>query len=236
MKRTWIAAAGLLLLVPAVTVAHDPNLEGVRVSKNGQLLVEVWQGIRTGTLSAPLNLWSDTLDIVFLDPFYQEYYPPDPEETLSWFIGNTSTLQAQQVGQWAVKLRGIAPGATTFAVVVWHVDHTAFYSGDIPTSILDVTDAPSAIAGEAAGLVLEPPVPNPARGLTTLAYSLDRERPVALEVVDVAGRVVATLARGSQAAGTHTISWDATGEVPGVYFLRMAAGPESRTRKLVVAR
>ncbi len=227
-----LIAAAVSISVPSSSYAHDPNLEGVRIRQNGQIVVEVWQGIRTGTLTAPIGAWSSTLDIVFLDPNYHEYLPTDPEETLQWFIPNPSLLQAQQVGTWAVQLRGLAAGATTFAVVVWHIDHTAFYSGDIPTTNFVATGAPI-VGGES--FVLSPPSPNPARESASISYSLDREAHVCIDVFDVRGAWVESLEDRLAPAGAHEVTWAPTGVRAGVYFVRLDANGISTSQKLVLA-
>lgn len=79
--------------------------------------------------------------------------------------------------------------------------------------------------------------PNPARGETTIEFTLPRAGAVSLGIHDVTGRLVCTLATGSRAAGTHRLRWDgraASGErvAPGLYFCRLRSGSESATRKL----
>lgn len=64
---------------------------------------------------------------------------------------------------------------------------------------------------------------------------------VALTVHDVQGRVVATLARGTAASGTHHVEWDARDDqghplASGMYFYRFQAGRMTRTDKLLLAR
>jgi len=46
---------------------------------------------------------------------------------------------------------------------------------------------------------------------------------------------------GDYAAGTHELSWDGRSDqgervAPGLYFVRMAAGPDRRELKLVMTR
>lgn len=74
--------------------------------------------------------------------------------------------------------------------------------------------------------------PNPATGVTRLAVTLAEAGDAALEVHDLAGRVVATLHRGMLPAGTREFAWsglDRAGRaVPsGLYLVRLrAAGHE----------
>ncbi len=83
--------------------------------------------------------------------------------------------------------------------------------------------------------------PNPFAGATTIRYHLLRAGPVALTVLDVAGRSVRTLASGFQKAGTYSVNWDARDsrgkQVPrGVYFYRLDAPGFRSVKKAVVAR
>lgn len=57
-----------------------------------------------------------------------------------------------------------------------------------------------------------------------------------MAVFDVLGRRVATLVDGVVGAGAHTATWDAGGAAPGVYVVRLVAGPAVRSARLVVAR
>ena len=53
---------------------------------------------------------------------------------------------------------------------------------------------------------------------------------------DAAGRRVAVLAEGYEAAGEHAVSWDASGHAPGVYLYQLNAGGDSIVRRFVVSR
>ena len=50
------------------------------------------------------------------------------------------------------------------------------------------------------------------------------------------GREVTSLVNQTQPAGSYEVSWDATGQVSGVYFYRLTAGTSVETRKLVLLR
>jgi hypothetical protein len=83
-----------------------------------------------------------------------------------------------------------------------------------------------------------PPWPSPSAGPTTLRFTLPRPGPVRLEVLDLAGRRVRTLARGPLAAGPHERVWDGSGDdgraVPaGIYWVRLSAPDAEVTHKTV---
>jgi hypothetical protein len=95
-------------------------------------------------------------------------------------------------------------------------------------------------AGVPARFALGPPRPNPCAGPMSLEFQLPARTAVRAEVLDVAGRRIATLVdRASMAAGTHRLTWTGRGSnghrvAPGVYLIRLEADPASATRRIVV--
>jgi hypothetical protein len=89
----------------------------------------------------------------------------------------------------------------------------------------------------ATRLRLERPYPNPAPGAFTARYALARPGIVSLQLLDVAGRRIATLAHGMQAAGEHRSTWTTLAgahPAPGVYFLRLEQDGERCVRRIVL--
>ena len=73
---------------------------------------------------------------------------------------------------------------------------------------------------------------------TTLAFSLTGRQTVRAAVYDVAGRLVRTVIDEELPAGDHTATWngrDHQGQrvAGGTYFVRLEAGGDKRTRKVV---
>jgi hypothetical protein len=100
----------------------------------------------------------------------------------------------------------------------------AFRSAENVSAAPDPFDA----AGNAL-LSLESVAPNPSAGRLVAAFSLARGGPTRVDILDVAGRRVATLVDWRLPAGNHRVPWDGAGEsgrpVPaGVYFVRVATG------------
>jgi hypothetical protein len=85
------------------------------------------------------------------------------------------------------------------------------------------------------------PVPNPARVSVRFALALAEPADVALEVIDIAGRRVRTLAHGPLAGGRHDMAWNLADDegrtvAVGVYFARVTVGAHVATRRVVVTR
>ena len=64
---------------------------------------------------------------------------------------------------------------------------------------------------------------------------MDAPATVTATVLDALGRRVATLWDGPLGPGVHALRWDAD-VAPGAYLVRVAAGGEVHTRRVVVAR
>lgn len=100
------------------------------------------------------------------------------------------------------------------------------------------TGTPDAVPEHAPLLVN---YPEPFHAATTLAFALPAAGFARLALYDAGGREVAVLSEGSHTAGHHTLSWNAGGLQPGVYFLRLSARLNDgrvvqTTRKMTVLR
>jgi hypothetical protein len=108
---------------------------------------------------------------------------------------------------------------------------SAFATG--PSGTLSVGDA-----AVVARLALRLAGANPSRSDSRLAYALPRAARVDLEILDLAGRSVRTLASGERAAGEHQARWsgeaaDGSRAAPGVYFARLSAGGEAISMRIL---
>ena len=90
--------------------------------------------------------------------------------------------------------------------------------------------SPSAVAlSLAAG-------PNPARGAVALTFALPAAAAATAEVLDALGRSVLRADLGAQAAGAGAARLDVSGLAPGVYVVRLAAGPARASTRISVVR
>jgi len=72
--------------------------------------------------------------------------------------------------------------------------------------------------------------------VTTIAYTPREEGHASLVVYDVLGRRVAVLADGVQAAGAHTIAFDAIRLPSGPYIVRMETSAYRRNQMMMLAK
>ena len=76
--------------------------------------------------------------------------------------------------------------------------------------------------------------PNPFNPTTNISFSLPRASEVSINVFNILGQQVATAFQGNRAAGTHTITFDASSLSSGVYIYQLRAGSFIQTRKLTL--
>lgn len=109
-------------------------------------------------------------------------------------------------------------------VVVWEiqVDSTRFADNDVSELI--------------RGFEFHQNFPNPIHNTTTIAFRLPISASVGLKIYNVKGQLVQTLMNGQMLPGFHEITWRTNRVSPGVYFIRLHAGPFSKIRKCLVFR
>jgi len=223
----------------------------------GTAVTEDFQQVCQSASGLPLSSF-------FQEWIYGEYYP---QYQIQWWSapaggGYDVTLQLQQIQTWQrfwmpvdVRIQ-TASGPQDFVVENLPLAFQSFtlHVPDAPTSltidpdnwILQTTSYSTSVGvGEGEGLLpsraldLAPPHPSPARGPTTLSFVTPREGRARLEVVDAAGRRIATLLDRSLEAGAHSTVWDgrdASGATarPGVYWILLDVNGERRSRRIVV--
>lgn len=96
--------------------------------------------------------------------------------------------------------------------------------------------APDSRPERGSGLAI---MPNPAASNATIRFSVPRQERVRLEVFDVAGHRVHTIADRSFDAGTHALAWDGrngNGErvSPGLYFVRLSTPATVQTGRVAL--
>jgi len=132
----------------------------------------------------------------------------------------------------------LEPGQTAGGQVSWA---SSEFSGTDGASLeITMAHAPLPLAGPAS-VALSAGRPNPFSSSTSFTLTLSQAAAVEIGVFDVGGRSVASIQKGSLAAGSHSFEWNgrtAGGAAAGsgIYFIRATAGAESATRRMVLLR
>ena len=118
---------------------------------------------------------------------------------------------------------------------------TSTGSQDIYLAKLSVDPVTSVEGLPAANAMQLSTYPNPFNPTTTISYSISTSALVFLRIYDVSGRFVQTLVSERKTYGQHIVIWagmDGNGSpvASGVYFVRLEAGGQIITRKIVLLR
>jgi hypothetical protein len=76
--------------------------------------------------------------------------------------------------------------------------------------------------------------PNPFNPATSIRFGLPETQSVTLQVFDLSGRLIATLANGVRTAGFHEVRFDGSSLASGVYFYRLQTDAVTYTRKFTL--
>ena len=102
-------------------------------------------------------------------------------------------------------------------------------------------DEASAVQPEPGSVIptafaLHPPYPNPFNPATTISYDVPISGQVHIAVHNLLGQQVVTLVDGAIAPGSYSTVWDARSLPSGIYFVRLSAGNQQLTRKVLLLR
>ncbi|MCC6187140.1 MAG: T9SS type A sorting domain-containing protein [Chitinophagaceae bacterium] len=78
--------------------------------------------------------------------------------------------------------------------------------------------------------------PNPATDVVTTKFSLTEQSNVAIEIVDMLGKVVKTIASKSLTAGTYEVPTSVAELANGVYLVKVTTDNGSITERIAIAK
>jgi len=78
--------------------------------------------------------------------------------------------------------------------------------------------------------------PNPFNPVTTLDFGIPVDGNVSIEIYNLQGRLVETLANYHMEAGYHSVVWNANSHSSGMYFVQMRASKYVKTQKLMLVK
>jgi hypothetical protein len=76
--------------------------------------------------------------------------------------------------------------------------------------------------------------PNPFNPTTSIRYSIPKSGSVSIKIYDALGRFVQNLVESYQSSGSHSVNFDATNLVSGLYLVRVQFNNEVKTGKIVL--
>lgn len=237
-----------------IGAGQDFSMAAWHFDPNFPAIIECWGDNTYGQCEPPTELWNvSQLDGAWdygvalgdLAPYYGYVemwymsYPPVPSPNDDWVSISTydqHVVGLKDTGQiicWGDNDYGqcdVPEPNEDFVGVAAGMRHSVGLKAP-PVSVEDVTAA--ALQGYCPTIAV---APNPVTSSAIVTYSTTQLPVTHLQVIDVSGRFVQTLAEGSSEAGEHSVVFDTVGLAPGVYFVRLTAGSQVVTARVVVVR
>jgi VCBS repeat-containing protein len=262
MVTAYSAPANGTLVVDvagAFTYQPDPGFEGIETLTyfisdgldigEGELVITVTPA--TNRAPTPADDWYYTptdvaLDVDGLERVLRNDRDPDGDgiEVVSYFVAANGTLAMAADGSFTYTPD---PGYSGEDVAGYTMRDD---QGNLATRIAELRLIVGIYGGIATGAItppsasgfgLRPASPNPFNPRTELAYGLEQPGHVALRVLDMRGRVVATLVDAPQPAGEHLAVWDGRTEdggraSSGTYVAELRGGGKRSVQKLTLVK
>jgi hypothetical protein len=125
----------------------------------------------------------------------------------------------------------VRPGLT-YSYMLEDVD----YSNNVVQHAPLTVSIPENILFANADFRLEPVYPNPFNPAFTLPFELNRAMDVRINMYDISGRQVRTIANGHMQAGRYDTRVDASHLNSGIYFVRAVIGDQVLTQKVLLVK
>lgn len=233
----WSYVTGYGIYAQRIGSAGAPQwgTEGTRIAQRGG---HVWDpAIVTDGAGGAIISWCDDRPVSFtFDVFAQRVNPAGVTQWTTDGVG-VCTQTASQISNLL-----LADGYGG-ALVLWRdarnqgTNELDLYAQRIdPTGnlgpLVGVDDRP----GTTGGVMLAQNHPNPCRNATTIEWRMPERAAVSLDVFDVSGRQVATLASEVLDPGVHTRELETSGLAGGVYYYHLRVGSFALSRRMLVVR
>ena len=153
-------------------------------------------------------------------------YDMRPGQSVGWVNGNgllSGTMYTD-----SFQLTYGFNGATSGEI---YIDDYRFVSITSETTSIETNDDGRGTMDEFA---LEQNYPNPFNPTTSIRFSLQSSHVTRLTVYDILGREVAVLVDGMMQAGSHQATFDGSYLSSGVYLVRLQAGDQVRTIRMLL--
>lgn len=233
----WYHPVDSMVVGSDITVEDDFRTESFTVQQGTRLKYTIMDA-KSGMNSMPplmslafevrtvgTNVLLGTLGTLIPNSVQNGKRVADINLNLSPYAGNTVYLR--------VSLGGKDSTVSLHAQDIWSAN--ALSSANFPKGWNAYAEG-SAMDFTAESVSLEQNYPNPFNPATTIEYSIPKKSAVLLTVHDGLGREVARLVDGEQAAGRHSIVFDATQLPSGLYYYRLAAGESTQVRRMTVVK
>jgi hypothetical protein len=150
------------------------------------------------------------------------------QEIGTWFAFDSSyeVSAGQHLGTYVFKAHiGVHPNFS------WSTDSITFDIIEDSTSVQPIPDS-----GTPTSFALLGNYPNPFNPTTTISYALPKAGFASLQIFNVTGQHLATLAHGWHQPGTYNVVFNGSGLASGIYFYRLTTGEFEASGKMILLR
>jgi hypothetical protein len=126
---------------------------------------------------------------------------------------------------------------TRLLVITPETDELFSFEGDFEITEIMVANSHAEVSVSlplVASFSLSDAYPNPFNPTTTMKLFMPVAGDMQVEVYNLLGQVVATLASGYMDMGTYTLTWDASDAASSMYFVKAQADGFTKTQKLML--
>jgi hypothetical protein len=115
-----------------------------------------------------------------------------------------------------------APGADTF------------YFDNYKIRSFSISDIENNRIVKPSQITLDQNYPNPFNAQTAINYTMPVDDNVSLDIFDILGKKIVTVADGFQSAGAHRVIWNANPYPSGIYFYKLSIGQLTQTKSMIL--
>ena len=165
---------------------------------------------------------------------------PDRVEFRSWFGGPDDETPENMINTWTYFGPHIPrPEQPRVHMNLWYFGSPPVTDQEVIITAFTFVSANGGTACQdqsvdVTPLELRQNFPNPFNSKTSISFDLPRAGYVKLDIFNVKGRKVATLADETKQAGQHTLEWNARDQASGIYFCRLQTGSAVFSGKMLL--
>ena len=167
-------------------------------------------------------LWGDEFSVLSGTSFSSAFVSGVAALVRAWYPDLTNSQVEQLIKDAADNIDDVNPGHEG-ELGAGRINAAACFTTEIPES----EPLPRQIA-------LFANCPNPFNASTQIRFDLIEENKVTIEIFNILGEKIATVADGYYPAGSHSLIWDATAQPTGLYFYQIRTAKASFAKKCLL--
>ncbi len=193
----------------------------------------------TGTTAPTVSKGQNkNFDVTVTNAGNVDFVPGTPTITPSTdftFVSGGTVAKNGGTGTMTFKFTPSAVGTST-ATVTFPSQTPDMNMASFTISGIGAASGGVALVTEQNGFRLEQNYPNPAASATQIQFVAPQPAMVTISVIDMTGKIVATVASEHFSAGTHAVSFDASSLASGTYFFALTSGDVRLMRQMTIAK